>query len=292
LHRAVQQTSSHATPQWSLTRFVLIALACGSLPLRAGAHDFWLVPSSFRPDVGAAVSVALRVGDPFPTGEPHPRDPAHERRFVVVGPGGESRVPGRPGADPAGAVGVDRPGTYVLGYWSRPTVVELAPERFAVYVASEELAESVRRLRAVPSDPDRPERDAFSRCAKAVIVAGDGPAAGHDRLLGFPLELVPERNPAALAPGDELPVRLLYDGAPLPNTPVVAMPAGLPGRRTWTRTDSAGRARLRLDRSGPWLVRSIRLTPASDRTVADWESLWASLTFEIAPHDSWKGDPR
>ena len=259
---------------------ILIALASVLSPSAGYAHDFWLVPSAFRADAPVAIWIALRVGGAFPEGEPYPRDPSHVRRFVVAGPNGEHPVPGRPGADPAGQVALDRPGTWVAGYWSRPTVVEMPAERFQSYGRSEALAETILRLRPVPSDAEGSEREAFSRCAKSIVVVGSG-RTGHDRVLGFPLELVPERSPADVVPGNELTVRLLYDGTPLPDTPVVAMPGDAPGRRTWARTDSAGRARLAIDRSGVWLVRGIRLATAADRAVADWESLWASLTFEV-----------
>jgi hypothetical protein len=260
----------------------LLVLAAVLGPAPGAAHDFWLVPSSYRSPVPGVIDVALRVGDVFPTGETYARNPTHVRRFVVVGPTGERAVPGRPGAEPAGRIGLDRAGTYVVGYWSRPTLVELSAERFATHARTEGLADAVLRLRPARRDPARPERELFARSAKAVVLAGAGEHAGHDLRLGLPLELIPERHPADLAAGDELTVRLLHDGAPMSDTPVVAMPGDLPGHRLWARTDGAGRARLRLDRAGVWLVRSIRIAVAPDPAVADWESLWASLTFEIA----------
>jgi hypothetical protein len=38
---------------------------------------------------------------------------------------------------------------------------------------------------------------------------------------------------------------------------------------------------LLLARAGAWLVKTVHMVPAPTDTGADWESLWASLTFEI-----------
>ena len=48
------------------------------------------------------------------------------------------------------------------------------------------------------------------------------------------------------------------------------------------RTDANGLATLRLDRPGEWMVSAVHMTPCPERTIADWESLWASVTFELA----------
>src|SRR5262249_27763712 len=50
---------------------------------------------------------------------------------------------------------------------------------------------------------------------------------GYDRVLGHPLELVPESNPVTpMGPGTAIKVRLLYKGKPLAKTPVSFIPRG------------------------------------------------------------------
>ena len=58
------------------------------------------------------------------------------------------------------------------------------------------------------------------------------------------------------------------------------MPRDTPDARVTARTDAQGRARLRLDRPGVWLVKAVHMIPAPAGAGADWESFWASLTFE------------
>jgi len=240
------------------------------------AHDFWIEPSSFRPQTPAQVRVALRVGQDF-RGDPVPRDDRRILRFVLVGPAGEAPIPGLPGTDPAGFARVDRPGLYVIGYRSGRTPITLDAEKFEKYLADEGL-ERVVRARSERGEGEKPGREVYSRCAKSLLLAGEGPARSPDIALGFTLELVPEKN--LERPGD-LPVRLLYEGKSLEGALVVAMSRDEPERKLSARTDRNGRVVLRLTRSGVWLVKAVHMVPAPKETEADWESLWASLTFQI-----------
>jgi uncharacterized GH25 family protein len=243
---------------------------------RALAHDFWIEPSTFRPPVPSQLTVALRVGQDF-RGDPVPRDDRKIDRFVLAGPAGESVIPGLPGTDPAGFARIEHPGLAVIGYRSRRTSIELEAEKFEKYLAEEGL-ERVSKARAERGETNKPGKEVYSRCAKALVLAAGGPTTGFDRPLGFTLELVPEK--LAEKPG-ELPVRLLYDGRPLEGALVVAIHHDEPEKKISSRTGRDGRARLLLARAGTWLVKAVHMVPAPKETGADWESLWASLTFEI-----------
>jgi uncharacterized GH25 family protein len=110
---------------------------------------------------------------------------------------------------------------------------------------------------------------------------GSDAGSGYDRVLGLRLELIPEKNPYTLAPGQDLPVRLLYGGAPLVGAKVAAVPKDQPSRQVAQRTDAQGRVRLRLERPGVWLVKAVHMIAAPAGSGADWESFWASLTFAL-----------
>ena len=90
-----------------------------------------------------------------------------------------------------------------------------------------------------------------------------------------------ENNPYALAGGGDLPVRLLYEGKPLAGALVMALQRGRPGAVASVRSDSKGRATLKLDRPGLWLIKAVHMIPAPADAGADWESFWASLTFTL-----------
>jgi uncharacterized GH25 family protein len=264
------------------------ALSCCALALLVAsgvqAHDFWIDPSSFRPAPGQRVLVRLRVGQKF-KGDPVPRDPSLLRRFSVLSngaAGGETPVPGVAGAEPAGFATVSAPGLNLIVYASGPSPVELDAAKFNAYLTDEGL-ESVKAQRIKKGQTAAPAKEVFSRYAKSFLAVGGTGGPGYDRVLGLTLELVPEKDPTALSPlpqGTELPVRLLYLGKPLAGVLVAAFTRDQPDARVTARTDVAGRVRLRLDHPGVWLVKAVHMIPAPAETGADWESFWASLTFE------------
>jgi uncharacterized GH25 family protein len=240
------------------------------------AHDFWIEPSTFRPAPGGRVAVRLRVGQGL-LGDPVPREPQRIERFAAVGGMGEMGVPGVPGMDPAGFVSPSSPGLLWIVYDSGHESVQLDSAKFDSYLGEEGL-ERIRKLHK-----PGPVKEIYSRCAKSLLSVGAGPGAGYDRVLGLELELVAEKNPYALKPGEELPLRLLYHGKPLDGALLVAIPKSKSGKdaKLSARSDSRGRAALRLDRPGVWLVKAVHMVPAPKGSGAEWESLWASLTFEL-----------
>ena len=107
--------------------------------------------------------------------------------------------------------------------------------------------------------------------------------------VGLKIELVPQVDPTTLRAGSTLGVRLLLDGVPAPNALVGAIPASAKGTpETWPltgRTDSKGEVAFRLQEAGPWLIRAVRTVRRTGETgdlAADWESYWASLSFQLA----------
>jgi uncharacterized GH25 family protein len=243
------------------------------------AHDFWIEPSTLTPAPGQRVAVRLRVGMEL-RGDPVPRDPNLTKRFTAVGPTGESAVPGIPNTEPAGFAAFAAPGLYTVVYDSGRTPLDLDAAKFAEHLTQEGL-ETISALRARRGQSAAGAKEVFSRCAKSLVAVGSGTGLGYDRVLGQRLELVAEKNPYALAGGGDLPVRLLYQGKPLASALVVALQKDRPEARVAVRSDAKGRALLKLDRPGFWLVKAVHMIPAPQETGADWESFWASLTFGV-----------
>ena len=265
----------------------LILLA--TLPL--SAHDMWIEPALFQPEAGQLVSVRLRVGQDL-LGDPLPRSSALVNQFVVLNGEGRKPVVGREGADPAGLFRVSA-GMHVVGYYSNPSAVDQSAEKFNQYLKEEGL-ESIAALRARRNQSSAPVKELFSRCAKSLVLSG--PATGADQALGFPLELVAGQNPYRLRPGDELPVRLTYQNRPLAGALVVAINRLNPMDKLSARTDSDGRVRFSPRAGGMWLVKAVHMIPAPPASGADWQSYWASLTFEMRaatePRESASGSAR
>jgi uncharacterized GH25 family protein len=276
----------------SLSRLLLAACAAAFAGTAALAHDFWIEPKTHRAQAQSLLGVALVVGD-FGKGDRMPRNDERIVQFVCVGPDGAKPIVGRDGNEPAGYVRLQSDGLYVLGYRSSHASVEIEPAKFTAYLHERGL-EDVLELRKQRGESERPAREVYSRCSKSLVGVGAGASTGFDTVLNFTLELTPEKNPMALRPGtagapyEPLPVRLFYEGKPLANalvgaTSLDAPPndASDPTNVLHARTDADGRVELALPRKGRWLIAAVHMIPASNHAEADWESFWASFTFEI-----------
>lgn len=254
---------------------VLLWLAAASA---VAARDLWIEPSSYRPPVGSSVGLSLRAGENF-KGEPVRRRGEQIERFVLVGPAGVQAAIANEGDDPAGFARIVAPGAYVAGYRSREESIEVEPAKFEAYLAEEGL-EAISRLRAERGESSKPGREVHTPCAKSILEAGSV-GAGFEHTLGFPLEIVPGRNPYTFRGGGEMPVLVLRSGEPLEGVRVVVLRKGDPAFRLTARTAGDGRAVFRLPKPGTYLVKAVHMAPAQPDTDADWESFLASLTFRV-----------
>lgn len=261
------------------TRSALFLLLLFVAP--AGAHEYWIEPTSFRPNVGRKVPLRLVVGQDF-RGESQIFLPQLFDRYTVVGPAGELPVTGTAGDDPAGHFTPVQPGLHVVVFHSNLATVNFDNRaEFERYLDKEGL-ERVRSLPEYERLVNRKIiRERYSRNAKSLVNVG--PATEADRVVGLPLELVAERNPAMAGQRGAFPVRLLLRGKALPGALVIAFQRTSPVTRITARTDKDGRALLPLKNPGLWLVSAVHLAPAPRFAREEWESLWASLTFELRP---------
>jgi hypothetical protein len=210
---------------------------------------------------------------------PYVRNPQHIRRFVAAFGDSLHIIRGVAGRDPAGTITFDRPGLAVVGYSSRHTATSLPASRFEAYLREEGL-DHVIESRERRGETLAPGREKFSRSAKSILQVGGLGLEGYDRRLGFPFEIVPERNPYELAQGDSLPVRLYFRGRPLGGALVTAYQTKSSQVEATGRSDANGLVLLAIDRPGEWMIKSVHMVSVEGDPAADWESIWATLTFE------------
>lgn len=270
--------------------FALLASTCLTL-----AHDFWLEPASHRASPGDRVDVSIMLGhhDDLNT---FARRPDHAKSFRLVGPQQTWDVAGEAGDDPAGHITAPEAGAYWLVYHGNASFIELEAKKFEDYLRHEGL-EPIIQQRAALGESEAPGLEAYARCAKAVLRVGDGSTEAHaafwQKPVGLPLELIPLDDPFTLRPGDELRVRLLYNGEPLASAMVEAMHRQSEQQTPQSvsvRTDEHGEATVKLDRAGRWVLANTHMVrkamvsgeqSTADADRADWESFWATLSLEV-----------
>ena len=167
-------------------------------------------------------------------------------------------------------------GTYVAGASTRPRELSLTAEQFNSYLAEDGLPDVLEARRAA-NELGKGARERYSKHVKAVFQVGETRSAEFGVVLGYPAEIVPLENPYTLSTGASLRVRCLVDGRVVANQTVLW---GGPGAERSTRTDSLGVAQVTLDAAGKWYVKFVHMVRAN-RPGLDYESRWATLTFEI-----------
>ncbi len=256
----------------------------------AGAHDMFLVVPDHDVAVGAEVVVALYNG----TFDESLNVIDRERMAdvtVVDGRGAVSHPPAESwteeGDETRLPVQAGVSGTWLVGVSTLPRVLELTAEEFDEYLEHDGVLDVLEARRADP----RPDavRERYSKHVKTILTVGGESSESWGARLGYPIEIVPLADPAVLTPGDELEVLVLHDGQPAAGQLLHASHEGYHGHSdtgghreaVTTRTDDAGKARIDLSHAGRWYARLIRMLPSPEDDV-DYESVWATLTFEIA----------
>jgi Domain of unknown function (DUF4198) len=265
--------------------FKNVLVACGLVAAMtsASAHEFWLEPTAFTASAGGHIGIYLCNGSGF-EGWSLPRDPRRIEEFIAVGPDGAHPVVGLDGSQPAGLVRFTAPGGYVIAYRSNRAMTVQPDEKFDAYLREKGLDAILARRRAEGHSGGR-VRESYSRDAKALIHVGDsrGPT---DRALGLPLELVADKDLFNNRAEGLKTFHLRLDGKPLAGALVAAMRPGTTDTDVTARTDRDGRVQFELHKRGAWRIAAVHMVAPPKDVDADWDSLWASLTFELPPASS------
>ena len=257
------------------TYVVLLAI---SAP--ATAHDFWIAPEHYRlrgkeADVRANFSIGFAA-------KPEDWNTKIEKIVAVrsFGPDGVSDqqaeiTPGQPGLVMLHLKGA---GSHVITLESVASDIDLPAAEFNEYLDHEGLG-PIREWRKRNGQDAANGRETYARRAKAIVQIGARATDTVSRPLGLSLEIVPERNPLMLKVGDALPLRLYFRGKPLAGAKLEAENLENAAPSMTVTTDSDGRARLSMPHRGSWKVATVWSVPITGNPRADFDTLFASLTF-------------
>lgn len=247
------------------------------LPLEGMAHAFWLAPFPAAIETGGRVALDVRIGPQWP-GASAPRQREWIRRFQVYDNLGTREVSGREGGLPAGHFKARASGAALVVMQTYASTIVLPGVEFEAYLREEGL-DDARRFREDLGISGAQAREDFTRVAKTVVTVGES-SRGFDRALGLPFEIVLLTDPLTTAPGQRVKVKLLLEGQPASGVRVKALSKDQPTRVVESRAAVDGQATLTLPQAGQWTFYAVHIQPAR-RGSSDWESTWASLTFEM-----------
>jgi len=264
---------------------VIFGLTCASSVL---AHDFWIQPNEFWMRPQAVTPLTLQVGH----GPSRQRSPIHlDRitRFEAIAPNG-AVIDLRGTLHLGGSMGdgdlrFQAPGAYVLVLETDDHAQSHLPAiRFNDYLRVEGLKPALeQRARTHQMHMDGSEN--YSRRAKSIMqvgLPGSGSQEQVTKPLGLPLEIVPETSPYADPRPTIFPVRVIYEGRPLPGALVkltnlehddIPLEMHL--------TDGEGRTRFTMPKGGTWLLNVIWTKPLPKSGDTDFETIFSSLSFGL-----------
>jgi uncharacterized GH25 family protein len=256
------------------------ALLVGCIAFPAAAHDTWLQPRRTAVLPGTIAQLDLTSGDKFAT-----FDTAIKSDRVASA---RARLNGktfdiRPGAPEKKSlelrVPLSDPGVATLWLSLAPQSIELNRKQVQHYL--DEIDAPALLMQAwYTGKGAKPWREIYSKHAKTFVRVGRPKAdRSWSEPVGIPLEIIPEIDPTALRAGDDFPVRVFRNGAPLADFSLGIVREGKTNS-SFKKTDAAGRAVFRLPRAGKWLLRGTELR-SSQKPAIDWESDFTTMLFAV-----------
>ncbi len=125
----------------------------------------------------------------------------------------------------------------------------------------------------------------YFKSLKTFLTVGSG-SDSYDKIMGYKIEIVPQKNPTTLRPGQVLPILVLYDGKPLEGAGIFGIFEGYSskGKDSFpieTETDKDGLARISMNRPGSWLIGAKYQFNTHGDKDADYENYRAYIMFHI-----------
>jgi uncharacterized GH25 family protein len=259
-----------------------LVLAFGT-SLSVSAHDYWIAPQNYQPQVGQSVAIKLFVGDHFSEDKERTLSQKMTVDFLLHNATTSPTnliVEEQFSKTPVAQFVVDKPGTHIISMQRNWAQIEMEGDKFHQYLEHEGLHHIIAQ-RKEAGEADKSASERYRRYLKSLIVVGGKRTATWNKQLGHKLEIIPLSDPTVAKQNDTVQFRVLLDNNALPNVQLAAL-----GRQAekvtdiHTTTGKNGVASLKLPHTGEWLVRLVYLRRCSQKDVeADWESFWAALTF-------------
>lgn len=259
--------------------FFIIILATATI----SAHDFWLVPQRFIVSTGESQTIFANTGMDFPNSL-SAVTPDRVSEFILMGESGKENITDFEVQDKSLVTKLTfkKSGTYVIAVSLKPKEIKLSAEEFNEYLLHDGLPNTYE-LRKKEGILDKDAIEHYSKYPKTIIQVGTQLDETPTKPLNLPIEIVPQVNPYRLKLGDNLKVRVLLRGNPLSNAELAwSYPGQGEEFAGTTKTDTNGKATIPLVKAGPYVIRLTHMEWVKKQTH-EWESYWASLTFEVLP---------
>ena len=247
----------------------------------AEAHEFWLQPEKFFFKPGEKLHVRFMMGENF-MGEPWDLKKNHIEKLELHHLASIKNLADSVKENEKNSLTVSlrEEGTQLVVMQSNKAFIELEGEKFNEYLKEEGLDDAYA-LREKTHSLDKPSKEFHSRYTKLLLQVGDKKDATYEKVIGFPVEIIPEKNPYTLKKGDPVRFKIFFEGKPLFGAKV----------KVWNRfdnrttlqniyTEKNGMMETRISNPGPWMVSVVKMVPSKEGP-AEWQSYRGSLVFGV-----------
>lgn len=241
-------------------------------------HNLWLVTRNKK---NRKVRVEVNTSDTFPASDSAVRS---ERiaDFRLVTPNGSRAITHYAAEENSLVAEVEilDAAPFYVALELRPHPITLAAEKFAHYIADEDAE------KFAPDEVTAPQRESYAKFAKSFYqTKGEQTNGVFNLTLGQRFEIVPQTPFLEVGENAKIKVLVLFEGKPMKNLRVSFGGENLNNGNyvAHARTNADGTAEIEIGAASELcFLRTHFIRPHTDAENFEWESFWASLTFDFS----------
>ncbi len=259
------------------------------------SHDMFLKLDNYYLEPDTDATIALYNGT-FTSSE-NTIDRNRMLDISLVGEGSRNRVDTSQWTESGGKTILNfttgASGTWIAGVSTRARNIALTAKDFNDYLEHDGVMDMLD-WRKQNNTLDQNAVEKYSKHVKTIFQVGDQKTDDWKTELGYPIEFIPLDNPYELNLGDQMRVKLLWQGQPLADQLVYAGNQHIHDHEEdhnhegedhrhdapSYRTDNKGMVTIDLEEEGHYYLRTIYMTN-SEAPGLTHESNWATLTFQL-----------
>ena len=245
------------------------------------ADEFWLEADTFYFNPGETVHLSLKTGNDF-IGErwtPAKTDGFQRLEQHAAKQVYDLRKSLKQTSDPL-EVRLAGEGSHLVVLETTRTFVKMDGERFTEHLREEGLDDLFYQREKSKTSADS-ATEYYSRYSKLILQAGTRLDDTYKEVCNLPIEIIPDKNPAAMKKGDPIKFEILYQGKPLFGAKV----------KVWNRynhrttvqniySQQDGMIETHVSNPGAWMISVVNMVPSKD-PKAQYRSFWGTLVFGV-----------
>lgn len=114
------------------------------------------------------------------------------------------------------------------------------------------------------------------KCIKGFLA----PGRAWSKIVGQHLEIVPQKDPMTIRPGEELPIKVLLEGKPLEGAVIATGGDHASDKKNSLKTDNNGLASVKVETTGLQIISAHHKVSLKGDPDADFLYLFSTMTFD------------